>query len=209
MSLTNIIIGITVLTSIYGISNPVFQEKCIMNPYIVERKKEYYRFISSGFIHNGYIHLLFNMMTFYFFAPVVAEWYFVGYFGVEKGYLLFLLLYIGGIIVSDMPTFAKYKNLPYYNSLGASGGVSSVVLASIIYNPLSEIYIYGVLPIPGFILGGVYIIYSYYYSKGSDDNINHSAHLYGALYGIAFSLIIRPAALPEFVEKIASWQIFN
>ncbi len=209
MSLTTLIICVTVGISLYGFSNAEFQQKCLMNPYSIERRKEYYRFISSGFIHNGYVHLIFNMLTFYFFAPFVCEWYFVGSFGLAMGYAYFLILYLGGILVSDIPTFLRYKNYPHYNSLGASGGVSSVVLSSVIYNPLNEIYIYGVLPVPGFILGAVYIIYSYYYSKGSDDNINHSAHLYGALYGVVFSILVKPSALPAFFEQIANWKLFS
>ncbi len=180
-----------------------------MHPYSVQRKGEYYRFISSGFVHNGYVHLLFNMMTLYFFAPMLEIKYFLSEFGLLQGFLYFFLLYVGGIVVSDIPTFRQHKNTVHYQSLGASGGVAAIIFSMILYEPLIKIYLYFAIPIPGFILGVVYVIYSYYYSKGSDDNINHSAHLYGALYGLVFSAVIRPTAVVEFFQQLATWNLFN
>jgi membrane associated rhomboid family serine protease len=209
MLLSYIFIAVTVLVSLYANSNPEFLAKCIMHPYSVQRKGEYYRFISSGFVHNGYIHLLFNMMTLYFFAPMLEIRYFLGEFGLLQGFVYFFLLYIGGIIVSDIPTFRQQKNVAHYQSLGASGGVASIIFSMILYDPLIKIYLYFAIPIPGFILGIVYVIYSYYYSKGSDDNINHSAHLYGALYGLVFSAVIRPTSVIEFFRQLATWNLFN
>jgi membrane associated rhomboid family serine protease len=205
--LSHIFIGITVVISLYATSNPQFLAKCMMYPYGVHRNKEYYRFVSSGFVHNGYVHLLFNMMTMYFFAPMLEMRFFLGEFGLLQGYLYFALLYIGGIIVSDIPTFLQHKNSPYYQSLGASGGVAAIIFSMIFYNPLIEIYLYFAIPIPGFILGVVYVIYSYFYSKGSNDNINHSAHLYGALYGLVFSAVIRPTAIIEFFQQLSTWRL--
>jgi membrane associated rhomboid family serine protease len=209
MLLSYIFIAVTVLVSLYASSNPEFLAKCIMHPFSVHRKQEYYRFVSSGFVHNGYIHLLFNMMTMYFFAPMLEIRYFLSEFGLLQGYLYFFLLYIGGIIVSDIPTFMQHKNTIHYQSLGASGGVAAIIFSMILYNPLIEIYLYFAIPIPGFILGVIYVIYSYYYSKGSDDNINHSAHLYGALYGLVFSAAIRPTAVIEFFQQLANWNLFR
>jgi membrane associated rhomboid family serine protease len=208
MLLSYIFIGITVLVSLYANSNPEFLAKCMMHPYSIQRRGEYYRFISSGFVHNGYVHLLFNMITMYFFAPMLEYLFFRGEFGMVQGYVYFFLLYIGGIVVSDIPTFLKHKNTIHYQSLGASGGVASVIFSMIFYRPLEKVVVYFV-PMPGFILGTVYIIYSYFYSKGSNDNINHSAHLYGALYGIIFSAVIRPTAILEFFEQLAMWRMFD
>ncbi len=197
------------MVSLYAESNPPFLAKLMMHPYSVQRKGEYYRFVSSGFIHNGWVHLLFNMMTMYFFAPMLEKIFFLGHFGLLQGYIYFFLLYIGGIIVSDIPTFLKHKDHIYYQSLGASGGVAAIIFSMIFYHPTIDIYLYFAIPIPGFILGIVYLIYSYYYSKGSNDNINHSAHLYGALYGMAFSALIRPTAILEFFEQLSQWRMFN
>jgi len=208
MLLSHIFIGITVLISLYATSNPQFLAKCMMHPYSVQHKGEYYRFVSSGFVHNGHVHLLFNMMTMYFFAPTLEIVFFRNQFGNLQGLLYFFLLYVGGIIVSDIPTFFKHKNTIHYQSLGASGGVAAIIFSMIFYDPLIKIYLYFAIPIPGFILGIVYIIYSYFYSKGSDDNINHSAHLYGALFGILFSAVVRPMAILEFFEQLSTWRLF-
>ena len=123
-----------------------------------------------------------------------------------KGELLYLLIFIGGIIVSDIPTFIKHRNNPAYRALGASGGVASVVFASILFNPLGEIGIMFIpIGIPGFIFGLLYMIYSYYQGKQMGDNINHDAHLYGAVYGLIIALILVPNVGPHFIEQIKNW----
>jgi len=202
--ITFLLIAITAITSYLALSNDSLSRKLIMNPYIVARKKEYYRFITSGFIHNGYVHLIFNMITFFFFSQWI-ESYFNHTHGAILGSAYLIVLYLAGIIVSDIPTYLQYKDLPHYNSLGASGGVASILFASILYEPLNPIAIFGVIQVPGFILGIVYAIYSYFYSKGSEDNINHSAHLYGALFGFVFGIVIEPMAIMTFFQKIAAW----
>lgn len=204
--ITIIFLAITLITSYLAFNNDSLSRKLIMNPYTVSHRKEYYRFISSGFIHGGTVHLLFNMLTFYSFAQFI-EWYFGAVHGQVLGSLYLIALYIGGIIVSDIPTYLKYKNLPHYNSLGASGGVSSVLFAAILYEPLQPISILFAIKLPGFIMGVVYMIYSYYFSKGSDDNINHSAHFFGALFGFIFAIAVEPLALMSFFEKIAAWKL--
>ncbi|SFF52214.1 rhomboid family intramembrane serine protease [Thermoflexibacter ruber] len=203
--ITSFFIAVTVIISYMAFSNETLSNKLIMNPYRVAKRKEYYRFISSGFIHNGYVHLIFNMITFFFFARWI-ESYFAYKHGLLVGGIYMVALYLAGIVVSDIPTYFQYKNLPHYNSLGASGGVAAVLFATILYEPLNPIYIYGVIKIPGFIIGAVYVIYSYFYSKGSEDNINHSAHLYGALFGFFFAVAVEPVALVDFFEKIAAWK---
>ena len=204
--ITIILLAITCIISYLAFNNESLSRKLIMNPYIVARRKEYYRFISSGFIHSGIVHLLFNMITFYSFAQYV-EFHFRFEHGQLLGGIYFIALYIGGIIVSDIPTYLNYKNLPHYNSLGASGGVSSVLFASILYEPLTPLYVFGVIPMFSFIMGAVFLVYSYYFAKGSDDNINHSAHFFGALFGFIFAIAVEPLALIGFFEKIAAWKM--
>jgi membrane associated rhomboid family serine protease len=204
--ITIIFLAITLITSYLAFNNESLYRKLIMNPYIIAKRKEYYRFISSGFIHSGIVHLLFNMVTFYSFAQYV-EVYFRFAHGQLLGAIYFIFLYIGGIIISDIPTYLQYKNLPHYNSLGASGGVSSVLFATILYEPLAPMYIFGVIPMVSFIMGAVFLIYSYYFAKGSNDNINHAAHFFGALFGFIFAIAVEPLALMSFFEKIASWRL--
>ncbi|HEX5168521.1 MAG TPA: rhomboid family intramembrane serine protease [Cyclobacteriaceae bacterium] len=203
MSITYIFIGITVLTSWYGFKQTNVVRQFIMNPYLINTRDQYYRFITSGFIHKDFIHLLWNMISLYFFGAVV-ETAFKYIFGETLGGVYFVLLYLLGIIVSDVPTYFKQKNNPGYNALGASGGTSSVIFVSIILLPLNKICIY-FLCLPGFILGTLYIIYSFYHGRKSSDNINHDAHLYGALFGLVFCVVLYPPAFKNFFLQIAEW----
>jgi membrane associated rhomboid family serine protease len=178
----------------------------MFNPYQISKNGQVYRFISSGFIHDGWVHLGFNMFTFYFFGRNVEQIY--TYVLGPSGPLIFVGMYLLAIVISDLPSFFKYKDFQGYNSLGASGGVSAVVFSSILYMPLSDICLYGFICLPGFVLGILYIIYSVYQGKSMSDNINHQAHLIGALFGVIFSVIINPGALPAFIEQISSYRIF-
>jgi len=205
--LTYIIIGVTTLVSLYAFQSPGFLSASMMNPYAIHHKQQYYRFLSSGFIHRDHIHLLWNMFSFYFFGTAI-EREFNGLFGAAGG-LYFIALYLLAIIVSDLPTYFKHKENVGYNSLGASGGVSAVIFAYIIFDPLSHICIYIALCMPGFILGALYIIFSWYQGRKSNDNINHDAHLYGALFGFVFCVIVAPSSIGNFVEQIKNWRILE
>lgn len=177
-----------------------------MNPYLVSTRGEYYRFLTSGFIHKDHMHLLMNMFSFYFFGRNI-EMEFSYIFGGFGG-TYFIILYVAAIVVSDLPTYFKNRHNPGYNSLGASGGVAAVIFASIILNPLNDIYIY-FLHAPGFILGTLYLVFSFYMGRKSNDGINHDAHLYGALFGLLFCAVLHPSSLPEFVEQVSNWRYFN
>jgi membrane associated rhomboid family serine protease len=204
--ITYIIIGLTVLVSLYAIGRPEVMSKMMLNPYMVERRGQYFRFVTSGFVHRDHLHLIFNMITLYFFGTII-ESVFAAVFG-SKGSLYFIALYVLAIIVSDIPSYFKHRNNPGYNSLGASGGVAAIVFAFILFLPLEKIYLYMALPVPGFILGFLYIIYSYYQGRRGGDNINHDAHLYGSLFGVVFCVILYPQVLENFVEQIKNWRMF-
>jgi membrane associated rhomboid family serine protease len=180
--------------------------KWLFHPYSISKRKEIYRFITSGFVHQDYIHLLFNMLTFYFFGDAIEQVfrYYFGFFGT----LYFLVLYFMGMIVADIPTFIKYRNSPEYNSLGASGAVSAVVFSSILFNPTARLCLYFAICVPGFIFGIVYLIYSYYQGKKMSGQVNHDAHFYGALFGIVFSILIKPSVVPGFISQIMSFRLF-
>lgn len=179
----------------------------MMNPYQITTRKQYYRFLTSGFIHRDHVHLLMNMVTFYFFGGIIEK-IFKQLFDVRGGFY-FILLYLMAIVVSDLSTYLKHRNNPGYNSLGASGGVSAVVFAMIILLPLEKICLYIALCIPGFILGPLYIMFSYYQGRKANDGINHDAHLYGALFGLLFCIILYPQSLPNFIQQVMSWRYFN
>ena len=200
MSVTLIIIIITVAISVYAFNNQSLWMHWMMNPYEVLRKKQFYRFLTSGFIHSDYTHLGFNMLTLYFFGNKVQ--YYLAYKSGGQGAVIFILFYLLAIVVSEIPTYFKHKENPNYNSLGASGGVSAVVFASIMIDPVGEIYLYFAIGIPGFILGILYLIYSYFMSKKGRDNINHDAHFYGAVFGVLFIILMDPGATLNFIKKI-------
>lgn len=203
-----LMIAITVGISLYADKHRAFKAKWIFNPYVIESRKEYYRFLSSGFIHSGGTHLLFNMLTLFFFARPVELVYgavFPGY-----GSLVFIVIYLAGIIISSLPAYFKYKGNPAYNALGASGAVSAIVFVSILCFPTNKIgfILLPFISFPAFFLGIAYLIYSYYMSKNSNDNIGHEAHLFGALFGIATTIAFVPNVIPNFFNAITNWEGF-
>ena len=206
-NVTLILVVITVITSIYGWNNPSVQQRWMFNPFVVHNAKQYFRFLSSGFIHSNTVHLLFNMIVLFFFGSVIERIYKELYGNL--GVILYLITYLAGIAVANIKTFIKYKDSSYYNSLGASGGVASILFASILYRPTSSICLYFAICIPAFILGALYLIYTYYSGKKSSDNINHDAHLYGSLFGIVFTIIIRPVVVIDFIERVKNFNLYE
>lgn len=206
MSITLALIVITSLISFYALSNGTFLESWMMNPYKVVQKGQYYRLLTSGFIHADFGHLFFNMFSFYFFGSQIEQ-IFAELFG-SQGAVYLVLFYLAGIIISDIPTLLKHKNDPGYNSLGASGGVSSVIFGSILFFPTAKLYLYGIIGLPGFIFGLLYLGYSVYESRRGAGYINHDAHIYGALFGLIFMAAVYPPAVPAFFGQIANWRIF-
>ena len=204
--LTFVLIGITILISFSAFNNRQFQARWIFNPYLVNTRKQYYRFISSGFIHADWIHLIFNMIALYFFGRTI-EFIFTINYGI-LGKVYFLILYLGGVIISDIPSYLKHKGNPGFNSLGASGGVASVLFGSILYRPMVDLCLYGILCLPAFILGTLYLIYSYFSGKRMADNINHDAHLFGALFGIVFTIALNPPVVIGFFNQIKEFTLF-
>lgn len=208
MYLTYILMGITIIVSLFAFNNQKLLGDLILNPYTVNHRRQYYRFVTSGFIHNDHMHLIFNMFSFYFFGTAV-EMVFAVIFGKMLGGVYFLALYIFAIVASDIPSYIKHRHNPRYNSLGASGGVAAVIFAFILFMPLEKICIYIALCFPGFILGTAYVVFSWYQGRKANDNINHDAHLYGALFGFLFCAILYPRSLPYFVEQIRQWDVLN
>lgn len=206
MTITIGIIVLTVGVSLYAMRQASVQYSLTMNPYMITKRGQYYRLVTSGFVHADHMHLLFNMFSFYFFGSQL-EYIFQYIFG-GLGSVYFIAIYILAIIVSDIPTLFKHQNNHAYNSLGASGAVSAVIFACILFRPLEKIYLYGIIGIQGFILGAIYLIYSYQSSKRSKDRINHDAHLYGALFGLLFCIVLYPDSIGLFIEKMKEWRGF-
>ena len=201
MSLTYILIIVTSIISIIAFQNENLMNKYQFNAYQIKHLKQPYRFITSAFLHANWIHLLVNMFVLYFFGTAV-EYYYKASFQ-EKYILYFLLLYFGGAIFSVLSTYKKHQDNYYYNALGASGAVSAVLTASVIFNPLSNICLYGIICFPGIVWVVIYIAYSYYASKNPDSKTNHEAHLWGCIFGIVFTLILKPSLGLTFIDKIS------
>jgi membrane associated rhomboid family serine protease len=203
ISLTLILVGITGITSWIGFQNAEFRGKWIHNAYAAYHRKEYYRLLTSGFIHADFFHLLFNMWALYLFGGVVEQ-YFAYLFG-GKAIVYFLLLYVLGIVIASLPDFFQKKDNIHFNSLGASGGVSSIVFCAIILNPLMELIIFPIpIPMPAYIFAVLYTAYSIFMQKRQMDNVNHLAHLWGAVWGVVFILIAQPSSVLNFIDQIQS-----
>jgi membrane associated rhomboid family serine protease len=179
---------------------PEWHKRLMLNPYLTVHNKQYYRLLTSGFVHNNSMHLFLNLFTLYFFGLAIEQIFYT-HFG-DLGLALYVILFISAIVVANYPTTLKYKNDPGYNSLGASGGVSALVLAFILFDPVRDLCLYAIICLPGYILGALFIAYSVIMSQRNADNINHDAHLFGALYGMIFALILRPSTFTTFIEAI-------
>ena len=201
LSLTLILILITAAMTLYAWQNPTVLSRWMFNAYQIARRNEYWRFITSGFVHADWGHLIFNMISLYFFGQLMEQ---------VMGSAYYLTLYLVGIIVSEIPSYLRHRNNPNYNSLGASGGVAAVVFAGIVFFPLNPIYIFFIpIGIPGFLFGLLYMLYSYYEARRGGSYVNHSAHLWGALFGVAFAVLLFPGALPNFFDQILSYRPFR
>jgi membrane associated rhomboid family serine protease len=190
----------TVGISLLAWQKPAWLDAMMMSPYRIDRKKEYWRFITSGFIHADFAHLFFNLFSFYFFGTQLE--YIFGIIFPGFGGEVFILFYLLAILVADLPTYFKQRNNPYFNSLGASGAVSAVIFAGIMFFPTEKIYLFGFVGIPGFIYAGLFTWYSIAMDRRGRDYVNHSAHLYGGLFGVLFITLTRPSTWVEFFSQI-------
>ncbi|MBL7737455.1 MAG: rhomboid family intramembrane serine protease [Chitinophagaceae bacterium] len=207
LSITLIIVILTAVISFTAFSNEKVLNDMIFYPPSITQDKQYYRFITCGFIHADIAHLAFNMISLYLFGEFVEE-RFIDIFG-NGGKILYIALYLSALAVSLIPTYLKNRNNANYRSLGASGAVSAVVFAGLMIAPYVKVGFFFIPPIiPGFVFGPLYLLISAYLDKKGGGNINHSAHLWGALYGLAFLIIAGKLsgeynAIDEFVRGIS------
>ncbi len=188
---------LTVGTSLYGLyGNRNVIDNLMLHPYSINRGKKYFTILGSGIVHADLNHLLFNMLSFFFFA-----------FTLERitGSLFFGLLYILSLLISDLPSIIKHKNNPDYYSLGASGAISAVIFSYILFDPLTKFYLFFIpIGIPAYIFGVLYLAYCAYAARQTGDHINHDAHFYGALSGLFITILFHKGILSNFIQTIST-----
>lgn len=191
-----IIIVLTCVVSYTAFNNSKLMDDWILSPFKAKRENQYYRYITYGFLHADGMHLLFNMITLYFFGRVME-----GFYTAELGPFGYALFYLGGLVFSVLPSALKNDKDPRYATLGASGAVSAVLFAFILFQPWTTLLIFFV-PCPAIIYAVLYVAYSIWLDKKGGDNVNHSAHLWGAAYGVIATMIIQPDVLGHFVTQL-------
>jgi len=187
ISITLIIIIATSIISFIAFSNHNLMDQFIFYPPAV-RRGQIYRFFSCGLIHADWGHLIFNMISLYLFGEAV-ESKFMEAFG-QLGKLVYLGMYVLALAASVIPTYINNKDNYHYRSLGASGAVSAVIFAGILFFPLAKLGLFFIpIYVAGFLFGIIYLFVSGWLDKRGGGNINHSAHIFGALFGVGFTII--------------------
>jgi membrane associated rhomboid family serine protease len=187
---------ITIALSLLGLFRaPQVIDICLFRPYYFLRRQQYLTIISSGFVHADLGHLLFNMFTFYFFAFPMER---------QFGSAYFIALYLFGLVASHGCTWYKHRGNSLYASLGASGAISAVLFAYIVYAPTTTLFIFPIpLPIPAALFAVGYVAWSWWAAKQESGRINHDAHLCGALSGLLFVLLVHPHAYLMLLETLS------
>lgn len=190
------ILAVTCIVSWLAFKDAKLMQRLLLWPPAVEKKHEYWRLLSYGLVHADFQHLLFNMITLFFFGRAME-----GLYADHLGPLGFLWFYLGGLLVSILPSYIKNRHNANYRSLGASGAVSAVLFAFILISPWSMIIVF-VIPVPAIVYAVVFLAFSIYMDQRGGGSINHSAHILGAAYGIVFTVIMEPRVIPFFLQQL-------
>jgi membrane associated rhomboid family serine protease len=196
VSVTVLLILATVVASWMAFERPALMARLVFWPAAIRRSHQYDRFVTHGFVHADLQHLLFNMITLYFFGQLV-EAVFVQYIGP----LGFLLFYLSALVMAILPTWLRHRRDPSYRSLGASGAVTAVLFAFILMKPWAVIGVF-FIPMPAVVYAAMFVGYSIWSDLRDRDRVNHQAHLWGAAYGVLFALALEPRLGPAFVERL-------
>jgi membrane associated rhomboid family serine protease len=196
ITLNLILIGVTALVSWLAWRNPRLLDRLLLWSPAITRRGEVHRLLTYGFVHADGQHLLFNMITLYFFGGLVEQ-AFRPWLG-DYGYVLF---YLAALVVSVLPSYLEHRNDSSYRSLGASGAVSAVLFAFILLQPWALIFVF-FIPVPAIVYAALYVGYSIWAERRGRDNVNHSAHLWGAGFGVLFSLAMEPRIASRFLAQL-------
>jgi membrane associated rhomboid family serine protease len=193
-TIPGILIASVVIVTLLGWLIKPIQRAFILSPYRVRENWEIYRLFTAGWLHTDLMHLVFNMLSLYFFVDPA-----LGKLGVTP----FLALYISAVIVAFIPTTLRYMGKPNYYSLGASGAVTAVMFSAILLNPKLKLYVMFIpYPVPAIWYAIGYLAYSVWQSYSADDGINHDAHLSGAFYGALFTYAFKPEAVESTLKSL-------
>ncbi len=190
------IIAVTVVVSLLALQRHDLLRELWLDPLAIKRRGQYYRLVSYGLVHADMQHLLFNMITLFFFGGL-SEQLISQYLG-PAGYVLF---YTTALVVSILPSYLRHRDNPRYLSLGASGAVSAVLFVYVLLAPWSLIFVF-FIPVPAIVFAVLYIGYSVYMDQRRSDNVNHSAHLIGALFGMLFVSVMEPRLPGNFLRQL-------
>lgn len=201
--MTLLIILLTIIVSVIAFKRNDLFNKWSLIPHQIVYNHKYFQLFSSGFIHSGWAHLAINMLVLWSFGENVESFFVELFQNPLSGKIFFLLFYLSAIPIASIAAVIKHRHHPEYMAVGASGAVSAVVFCSIIFDPLSKLIILPIpIPIPAILFGIAYLIYSWYMSRNSNDNIGHDTHFWGAIYGIIIPLAIEPTLGLRFFNII-------
>jgi membrane associated rhomboid family serine protease len=206
--ITLVFLVLIILFSVYCFYDRAAMGKYLFHPYSIHHQGEHYRFLTHAFIHGDYLHLAFNCLALYSFGQALEDYFFPQLFGEKLGRIYYIILFTGGIYAASITEYLRNKNNPDYSSLGASGAISSIMFCFIMVSPLSQISLF-FFPMQGWIAGVLLLGVSYYLIKRKktgkySDNISHESHFWGALFGVAFILAVKPPLARYFFEQVMS-----
>lgn len=201
MNITLLIVAASSIISLLCFSNAGLFDQLKHHPYTEQHKRQFYRWLTAGFVHGDFIHLFVNMFVLYEFGRTVED-YFSFHYGDNGGRWLFLFMYLLIVVMANIPTYFKHHNHYQFASVGASGGVSGIIFIFILLHPWTMLGLFAIIPIPAILFGVLYLWYSTWASKKQNDMIDHQAHFYGAVAGLLVAIVSRPAILGEFIENL-------
>jgi membrane associated rhomboid family serine protease len=203
ISITLLIIIFTSLVSYQGFNQYAFIDRLKHFPAKEAAGGEYYRLLTSGFIHADWTHLLVNMFVLYSFGEFI-ERYIITEFGQVPGRIIYLGLYLCNIVLANIPTTISKRHTPSFSSIGASGAVSGIIFIYILMNPWSMLYLFFIIPVPAIIAGTGYLIYSSWAAKHGHGRLDHSAHFAGAIAGMLMIILLKKEIIAVFFHRLVS-----